>query len=374
LEIIIAKYVRLTNGDDNYQPPAPATGTVAPNYLIDPIEGNDAIWGRGGNDSIYGGNGSDTIHGGSGNDFIDGDGYAPNAVVISYGYSPVANQTLVGSVITFDGTINITGTLDIIQGALNIIGDVDLTTTIISSDSTGNLLSSAKVPGSSTLNDVLYGDTGNDMMFGGPGNDLMYGDNETIITATLISGTTYNTYNDTMSGQDGSDTMIGGIGTDKLYGGNGNDVLSGGSGSDFLKGEAGNDLLNGGSGADTLEGGDGKDIFQFTNAASSSYIDKLLDFNGSQDVIQLSSRVFTAFYGSEGSQADVLSAPVPSGTSTTTIYKSIAGDSDYLFYNVTNQTLYYDADAIGSKSGLVPILTIGVPVFDPSTIHVDIVY
>lgn len=319
------------------------------------------------NDYIYGGGDRDYLYGKGGNDTLDGDGYAPDYIAQQYGYPalPPSEKELVGSVFNLDGTIKLTGTLNVLSGELNVLGQISLSGVIV--DSNGAVAGLAKVADSS-FNDTLHGATGSDTLFGGPGNDYMDGD------TTGIAATTGYYYNDKLFGQDGADVMLGNIGNDSLDGGNGNDVLSGGSGVDTLQGGNGNDLLNGGSNTDILQGGAGNDIFQFSNSPSSSYIDKLLDFNGNEDVIQLSSRIFTAFYGSEGTQADVLNAPVPSGSSTTTVYKSMAGDSDYLFYNVTNQTLYYDADAIGSKSGLVAILTIGVPVFDPSTIHVDIVY
>ena len=71
---------------------------------------------------------------------------------------------------------------------------------------------------------------------------------------------------------------------------NGTFRLFAGDGSDRLVGGAGNDLLHGGLGADELTGGAGADQFRFQAVADSgpAAMDKILDFAGGADKIDLS--------------------------------------------------------------------------------------
>ena len=88
----------------------------------------------------------------------------------------------------------------------------------------------------------------------------------------------------------GDDQVLTGDADDVLSGGAGNDILVAGAGADVIEGGAGDDVLTGGTGADTLSGGAGRDIFVFSDALDSSrgHEDRILDFDASEDFIDLS--------------------------------------------------------------------------------------
>ncbi|QTM65150.2 Ig-like domain-containing protein [Shewanella decolorationis] len=94
--------------------------------------------------------------------------------------------------------------------------------------------------------------------------------------------------NDILFGQGGNDYLDGGAGKDTLYGGNGNDTLIGGAGNDTLIGGAGNDTLIGGLGDDVLRGDSGNDTFVWRYADADKGTDHIMDFNVSEDKLDLS--------------------------------------------------------------------------------------
>jgi serralysin len=124
-------------------------------------------------------------------------------------------------------------------------------------------------------NDNLDGGDGADTLFGGTGND------------TLNSGNEENETPNTLNGEDGSDRLIGGNNFDELTGGNGNDTLIGVAptfntdSSDNLTSGAGNDLF--------VLGDDNRVYYDDGDPTSRGSFEhaEILDFNASQDVIQL---------------------------------------------------------------------------------------
>ncbi len=90
---------------------------------------------------------------------------------------------------------------------------------------------------------------------------------------------------DNVTGTSGTDIIMAMGGNDTVRGGNGGDLLYGNAGNDTLYGDAGHDWLTGGIGADTLTGGTGNDVFFFDNLVG---VDKVTDFNKSQDYLDLS--------------------------------------------------------------------------------------
>ena len=80
-------------------------------------------------------------------------------------------------------------------------------------------------------------------------------------------------------------TRYGTNGDDNLTGSSAGEVLSGGDGNDRVDGWAGDDILLDGAGRDSLRGGAGADIFALEADAT---LDVILDFNPSQDRIDLS--------------------------------------------------------------------------------------
>ncbi|WP_172452734.1 M10 family metallopeptidase C-terminal domain-containing protein [Chromatium okenii] len=85
-------------------------------------------------------------------------------------------------------------------------------------------------------------------------------------------------------------TLTGNALNNVLTGNNGANSLLGNAGNDSLIGLASNDTLNGGLGQDILTGGAGNDIFQFNTALTASNVDKITDFNVTDDSIVLKTR------------------------------------------------------------------------------------
>ncbi len=167
-------------------------------------------------------------------------------------------------------------------------------------DGSPTILFSAPTSVVLVLNITHLGTTGNDTFWGSStANDLLYGD----------SG------NDSLGGYSGRDT---------LYGGTGNDALSGGKGRDLLYGGAGNDTLNGSTGVDTLDGGAGDDWLS-DRYGSNTYVfsgdsfgqDTITDFTAGLTDGTLDDVI--AFRGVSGftSFADVIANATDDGTDTT---------------------------------------------------------
>ena len=139
----------------------------------------------------------------------------------------------------------------------------------------------------------------------------------------------------------GADTFNGSSYADQVNAYGGNDTLKGYGGKDLLKGGSGNDLLRGGTGNDVLVGGSGQDKFRFdTTPNTSNNVDKISDFNGVYDTIQLENTIFTKL--------------VHTGTLSSANYReSLSGTAadanDHILYETDTGALYYDAN--GSANG-----------------------
>ncbi|MDB5469048.1 MAG: hypothetical protein JWR84_608 [Caulobacter sp.] len=223
--------------------------------------GADTLNGDGGDDKVYGGDDNDVINGGTGNDFLRGDAGDDKLTGAD------GNDDLGGG----DGLDNLNGGI----GADILHGDAG--------------------------DDQLSGDAGADKLYGGDGTDKIYGGDD----ADQAWG---DAGNDTILGQLGDDTLWGGAGLDSLYGGDGADQVHGGDDADTLNGDAGNDslwgdagddrmlggdgddVLIGGIGLDTMTGGSGSDRFVFTAITDSAPggADRITDFNGALDTVDLS--------------------------------------------------------------------------------------
>ncbi|QNN65301.1 M10 family metallopeptidase C-terminal domain-containing protein [Sphingomonas rhizophila] len=140
-----------------------------------------------------------------------------------------------------------------------------------------------------------------------------------------------------VQGSGGADSLVGGSASDWLNGLNGNDWLNGGAGSDTLHGDAGDDGLIGGGGFDLLTGGAGADRFYLNGLADSA--DRISDFEA-VDRIYLDTSVFTGLAG---------------GVLTPTTFRF---DGEYyandtrISYNSSTGELFYDADGLGTVSGV----------------------
>ncbi|MBL1209203.1 MAG: calcium-binding protein, partial [Geminocystis sp. GBBB08] len=127
-------------------------------------------------------------------------------------------------------------------------------------------------------------------------------------------------------------------GTNLLTGDDGNDLHYGGSGNDTLYGGNGNDILNGGTGLDSF-------LFNST----SEKVDRITDFNVTDDTILISSSGF----GGLG-VGTLISTQFTIGSSATTL-------DHRFFYNSSNGRLFFDVDGSGATSAVqIAILNTGL--------------
>lgn len=270
----------------------------AGNDYIDGYHGHDRLYGGAGEDTIDGGKGHDVIHGGDGHDVLAGG--SDNDTI----YGGGGNDTIFGG--SEDDVIHGNDGADVLWGGPGddrIFGGNDHDS-IHGGDGNDHLIAGV---GNDTVhggagNDVIYGNDGADVLWGGNGNDRIFGG----LGTDRIEGGNGNDFlwggnggdtlfggagHDVLHGNSGNDRLSGGFGHDTLYGGTGNDELFGGAGNDVLRGGTGNDLIAGEAGSDRLYGGAGRDTFLFTQVSDSpagSRIDRIMDFQIGQDLIDLS--------------------------------------------------------------------------------------
>jgi hypothetical protein len=120
-----------------------------------------------------------------------------------------------------------------------------------------------------------------------------------------------------------------------------NDSLVANTAKDTLIGGAGDDTLVGGGGGDVLTGGTGADTFRLSGDLKTATFN---DFVPGTDVVELAKAVFSAF----STNGDLAAENFGNGTRAT-------GTSQYLVYDQTKGSLFYDADG----SGIGPAVLIG---------------
>ena len=156
-------------------------------------DGDDALFGLGGNDRFFGGEGADSFDGGTGVDIV--------------------NYTVAAAGVT-----------------------LDLTTSGLSGEATGDTFTSIEWVFGSNFDDDISGNEFNNRLEGRDGNDTLNGGDG----------------NDRLLGGDGNDIINGDDGVDTIFGQDGDDIMTGGGGNDFFFGGAGADSHDGGSGIDTV--------------------------------------------------------------------------------------------------------------------------
>jgi Ca2+-binding RTX toxin-like protein len=141
-------------------------------------------------------------------------------------------------------------------------------------------------------------------------------------------------------------------GTDALVGSASNDSLNGKGGNDVLFGRAGADILNGGLGTDMLIGDAGSDTFVFsTGLSSATNVDRVRDFNVSDDAIYLDNAVF------RNVGSGTIEQPAKLDTAIFTISTKAQDASDRIIYDSGNGHLFYDVDGSGqAKQTLFAVL------------------
>jgi hypothetical protein len=128
-------------------------------------------------------------------------------------------------------------------------------------------------------------------------------------------------------------------GNDILQGTGTKDALFGKDGNDKLLGLSGNDTLSGGAGEDTLVGGTGKDTFVFDGQFTDTNVDRIVDFDGIEDRITLSS----AFFPEAGPVGQLSGAAFVTGSSAKDTASRIIFNYGY------SNALYFDPDGMGAR-------------------------
>ena len=137
-----------------------------------------------------------------------------------------------------------------------------------------------------------------------------------------------------ITGSNSNDSIDGTVGSDTLKGLNGNDRLWGGIGDDRLFGGDGNDYLRGGA---------GRDVFVFDTAPNRTNVDKITDFNVSDDSVYLDNAVFKAI--GKGTEA----FPEKLSKSFFTIGSEAKDKNDHVIYDNKKGILYDEEDGRRSR-------------------------
>jgi len=303
------------------------TLTVIGKSVDDSIRGTsvtDIMSGANGNDKLFGLNGNDTLNGNAGNDFLDG-GSGVDAMAGGTGDDTYFVDNTSDTVVekANQGYDYVYATASFTLGA-NIE-----TLQLFGNGLTGNGNNTANTLfGDGTFATTLNGKDGDDYIVGGAGNDSLHGGND-------------------------SDTIYGQDGVDIITGDNGNDFVHGDAGDDKLSGGAGNDTIYGGLGRDTLTGGTEADVFVFDTAATSTNVDRIVDFTVADDHTAFDHTVFAALQ-TEPSSSTLAASNFHIGTGATTA-------DQHVIYDSGAGKLYYDADGNGAGAQqLVATLTTGL--------------
>ncbi len=136
----------------------------------------------------------------------------------------------------------------------------------------------------------------------------------------------------------GPTKMIGTAGTDYMYGGPGKDKMLGHGGPDSLFGGRGKDKLDAGGASDQMTGGPGHDKFYFT-AALGNGDDQITDFSHAADTIMLDHRIFKKLNDSGLVKSKFFH-----------VGAEAADGNDFLIYDKTIGSLFYDRDGKGGHS------------------------
>jgi len=218
-------------------------------------EANDSYSGGGDDDSIIGLGGNDLLQGNGGSDTIDG-GEGEDTVMGGLGNDSINGGAGNDWLHLWDATAGVI---------------VDLAGGYTSGGAGFDTLASVENVGGSSFDDTMTGDdgsfalrgeAGNDWLDGGAGSDFLTGGagNDMIIGGDGTNDTADYFYSDTSGGVDVN------LATGAVTGGGGNDTLTGiesvwaSNFNDTITGDAARNTLNGFDGDDTIDGGDGNDV------------------------------------------------------------------------------------------------------------------
>lgn len=230
-------------------------------------------------------------------------------------------------------------------------------------------------------NDELHGNAGKDALYGGKGNDKLYGESgldkfyggEGNDTYYMTAADTPKSALDSIfeNKDEGTDTVVSEISytlgknlenlklsvdipiAQQNINATGNELAN------TIVGNDGDNIINGKLGSDTLSGGLGADSFVFDTkfeldkAKKQLSVDHIKDFVTGEDVLVLSSKIFTIY------AADVKNDAVDiSGDFYSALGATPQTPNDHFVYDLKTGTLYYDPD--GSKVGGIEALKIAI--------------
>jgi len=311
--------------------------TGAGNDILNGGDAADTLSGGAGNDSLTGGAGNDAMSGGADNDTYQVS-EAGDVVTEAVGegtdiiYSSVSYSLNDSSEVESLGALSFTGTT-----ALNFTGN-SLNNTLLGNDG----------------NNQLNGKGGADVMVGRAGNDTYLVDNAGDKAFEAAGGGTDIVYT-AVSYTLANDQEIEGLSTITWELTDAIDLTGNGL-NNTLIGNAGANRLDGKGGNDTLQGREGADTFAFTTALGAGNVDKIFDFSGADDTIELDNAVFSALPdGALNPNAFVV------GT-------AAADADDRIIYNSTNGQLFYDADGVGGAAAVLFVTLQGAPVLTAADI------
>ena len=341
--------------------------TVIAANLADTIatdDGNDVVFGNGGidtistgvgNDILNGGDGADTLTGGAGNDSLTGG--AGNDAMAGGADNDTYQVSEAGDVVTEA----VGGGTDIVYSAvsysLNDSSEVESLGALSFSGTTalnfaGNSLANTLLGNDG--NNQLNGKGGADVMTGRAGNDTYLVDNAGDKAFEAVGGGTDAIYS-AVSYTLANDQEIEGLSTITWELTN-TINLTGNGLNNTLIGNAGMNRLDGKGGNDTLQGREGADTFAFTTALGAGNLDKIFDFAGVDDTIELDNAVFAALAdGALNASAFVV------GT-------AAADADDRIIYNAANGQLLYDSDGVGGAAAILFVTLQGAPVLTAADI------
>ena len=311
------------------------------NNIIIGNSGANSLVGGAGNDTLTGGGGADTLVGGLGDDtyYID-----------NIGQTIVDNQPYLLFFTQNAGTDTVSASISYTLGAY--LENLILTGT--AANGKGNDLANT-ITGNSGDN-VLDGGTGADNMSGGLGNDTYVVDNiNDVVTETTAAGGGTDTVNASVNFTLGTNLEnLNLTGAANING-------TGNTAANTIVGNSANNILSGGLGNDTLTGGGGADYFVFNTATGPTNVDTITDFTQGTDFLQFSKAVFTKVTAASSGVAGtaltstLVGGDFVSGTNLTTAAKT----TEHFIYNITDGSLYYDADGSTATIAAVKVAIIG---------------
>ncbi|WP_438748331.1 M10 family metallopeptidase [Pararhizobium sp. O133] len=307
--------------------------------------GNDTLVGNQGDNTLNGGAGADALDGGIGNDRLDG------GIGIDTMTGGIGNDHYIvdnaGDVIN---EVAGEGTADRVSARASYVlaadDDIEVMTTVSSTATTAiNLTGNAlhqEITGNYGANILRDGAGAADLLKGLAGNDTYQIYTKATTIVETVAGDTADRVMAAVDYTLGAGVRVEIMTTNGSAGLSGIDL----TGNEFVQaitGNAGNNILNGKGGSDTLKGLGGKDTFVFNTALGPNNVDKILDFNVTDDTIKLENAIFTTL--------------TTVGTLAATLFKdnflAPRDADDKIIYNSNTGSLFYDADGLGSASTAV---------------------